>query len=310
MVTFPEAWAKEEERRILAIWAPIQRFKVNGHVVKWKSRLHRKGKQAGHVLKGHRLVGVAYWDISWWVAFTFTVASLLWVFNGAVLYLEAFPESVLQSVAAWTAFAGGTGFFFGGWFMYLEALNIEDHAEFGDEMRMKERHFLQCFAAILLCRHPGLYDHLRWKWVGWRSFHEIGFLAGVSQFIGTTIFYIAVITGLPGMLPSSEESHVGLYQGVYWTPQVVGAFFLLLSSVLIMLETQESWWRIKIADIGWHVGFWNVLGSVGFLLSGAFGFVETHHSDKWTKDTVYASTFFGSISYLLGSYLQLYEFLN
>jgi hypothetical protein len=41
----------------------------------------------------------------------------------------------------------------------------------------------------------------------------------------------------------------------------VGATFFIASSLLFMLEEQPAWWRPKPGRIGWHVGFWNLVGS-------------------------------------------------
>ena len=42
-----------------------------------------------------------------------------------------------------------------------------------------------------------------------------------------------------------------------------------------MLEEQKKWWRVELRRIGWHVGFWNLVGAVGFTMCGALGYAST-----------------------------------
>ncbi len=48
--------------------------------------------------------------------------------------------------------------------------------------------------------------------------------------------------------------------------QVLGSCCFITAALLFMLETQPSWWHIKPFDLGWHVGFWNLIGGLGFWL--------------------------------------------
>ena len=48
--------------------------------------------------------------------------------------------------------------------------------------------------------------------------------------------------------------------------QVLGSCCFITASILFMLETQLKWWYIKPFDLGWHVGFWNLIGGIGFWL--------------------------------------------
>ena len=48
--------------------------------------------------------------------------------------------------------------------------------------------------------------------------------------------------------------------------QVLGSCCFITASILFMLEVQQSWWRIEPFNLGWHVGFWNFVGGVGFWL--------------------------------------------
>jgi hypothetical protein len=60
---------------------------------------------------------------------------------------------------------------------------------------------------------------------------------------------------------------------LYWTPQL-GAIFFMISSYIQMVEIQGSWWKPKVASLGWHSAVWNLIGALGFLLSAIFGYFE------------------------------------
>jgi len=80
-------------------------------------------------------------------------------------------------------------------------------------------------------------------------------------------------------------------------PQVVGGTGFIVSSLLFMLETQRTWWRPALDMLGWHIGFWNFIGAVGFTLCGALGFASAN-SDAIAYATALA-TFIGSWAFLV-----------
>ncbi|KUI63213.1 hypothetical protein VP1G_10348 [Cytospora mali] len=150
----------------------------------------------------------------------------------------------------------------------------------------------------------------RWTW--WPSWYElrthyvrdIGFLACLSQMIGATIFWIAGFTGLPQIIGVLT---VPATNGIYWLPQVVGGTGFIVSSFLFMLETQPNWYTPELRTLGWHIGFWNLVGAIGFTLCGALGFGE---SNEGCEVALTWSTFIGSWAFLIGSVIQWYESLD
>lgn len=111
------------------------------------------------------------------------------------------------------------------------------------------------------------------------------------------------------MYPPEDTYNYPAWNGAYWALQVAGASFFVISSLILMLEEQPSWYWPTPARIGWQVGFWNLVGGVGFLLSGAFGFCAVPADVLQLGGTV-LSTFWGSYAFLIGSYLQLIEAVN
>lgn len=53
---------------------------------------------------------------------------------------------------------------------------------------------------------------------------------------------------------------------------MVGGSGFIISSTLIMIEVQERWYAPNLKSLGWHIGFWNLVGAIGFTLCGALGF--------------------------------------
>jgi len=111
------------------------------------------------------------------------------------------------------------------------------------------------------------------------------------------------VVGLVQLRNQISEYSVA-YDVLFWGAQIVGAFFLTVSSILMVLEVQKHWYAILPFNLSWHIGFWNIIGSVGFLLSGIFGLTPITY---WGTSF---STYWGSYAFLLGSYLQWYETLN
>ncbi|KIW10553.1 hypothetical protein PV08_11517 [Exophiala spinifera] len=154
-------------------------------------------------------------------------------------------------------------------------------------------------------------DGPSWQW--WPSWHdlrthyihELGFLAGMAQLFGATIFGISGITALPGIINHLHPQHV--LNGAYWIPQVIGGSGFIVSSALYMLETQQKWWKPAFHILGWHIGFWNFIGAIGFTLCGALGMAYKNSGAEYQASL---STFWGSWAFLIGSYLQLYESLD
>ncbi|KAL6879126.1 hypothetical protein J3F83DRAFT_725161 [Trichoderma novae-zelandiae] len=170
-------------------------------------------------------------------------------------------------------------------------------------------------AATLLEAQPtsdgGAQEEKQWQWFpSWHDLrthyiHELGFLAGAAQLFGATVFGVSGFTALPGI--NNHLTPQWRLNAAYWIPQVVGGSGFIVSSTLYMLETQQKWWKPAPQVLGWHIGFWNLVGAFGFTLSGALGMAYNSSGAQYEAGL---ATFWGSWAFLIGSYLQLYESLN
>ena len=133
---------------------------------------------------------------------------------------------------------------------------------------------------------------------------ELGFLASLAQFTGATIFWISGFTALPGI---NNKMSQGLLDGVYWAPQIIGGSGFIVSGSLYMLETQDAWYKPAYSVLGWHIGFWNLIGALGFTLCGALG---PAYGNSGAEYEASLATFWGSWAFLIGSTIQWYESLD
>ncbi|KAH7148628.1 hypothetical protein EDB81DRAFT_469284 [Dactylonectria macrodidyma] len=327
----------------------------------WRSRDNRKGRHAlvvdrdprMHDAKGPKpsntwestlqgilkmFVRFPIWDISYDVAFVFTIGSVIWVINGFFSWLPVQdPSSEFSGETTWgaglTAFIGATVFEFGSVLLMLEAVN-ENRADcFGwaveesvdgilhlhPDPRCRHSHCRKGTLVQGASKSDGQIESgssvsaeggRKWSW--WPTwyelkthyFREIAFLACSSQMVGATIFWIAGITSLPPILNNFSKSEEN---GVYWATQVIGGCGFIISGALFMVEVQPRWYIPAPGVLGWHIGLWNLIGAIGFTLCGALGFGI---SQPGVEYAVMLSTFLGSCAFLIGSVIQLFESLN
>jgi hypothetical protein len=274
------------------------------------------------------------WDISYDVAMLFTIGSVVWCFNGFFVWYPLYRPSTEFSGedlgAGLTSMLGATIFEVGAVMALLEAVNENRTDCFGwalekavseEQERLVARHSG--------CRHHhgskrtflggGLSERAdskeaddvvdekggdgrgkrKFTWVPtWYElkthyFRDIGFLAAFIQWMGATIFWVPGIVGIPQILARLTPSET---TGVYWLLQVVGGSGFIISAGMLMLEVQSKWWKPNLSSLGWHIGFWNWIGGIGFTLCGALGFGAGNPSVNYAATL---ATFIGSWAFLV-----------
>ena len=149
----------------------------------------------------------------------------------------------------------------------------------------------------------------RWSWwPSWEEFrthyvHEIGFLGSAAMAVGATIFYISGICSLPGIYSNMT---LGEARGIYWLTYLVGGVFFIVSSALYLLETQPNWYTPAPHLLGWHIGLWNMIGSVGWTLAAALGYC----TKSWCAYQSELTLTWASVAFTIGSALLWYEALD
>ncbi|KIK70293.1 hypothetical protein GYMLUDRAFT_150661, partial [Collybiopsis luxurians FD-317 M1] len=285
------------------------------------SRNHRKNR---HVNRDERhagnniFVGIAhmsrveYWNVSWAVAIAFTLGSVIWVINSFYSFLPFVDSSFGMSLVGigWTAWVGATVFEFGSILGVLEAWNRGDAVNFG--WGVKRAFEGETSDDSDASGDPGpetTRRNKKWIWFSTdtKYWHELGFLAAFFQLCGASIFWISGFTALPE-IQDAISTKTGVLDGVFWTPQVVGGTGFIISSSLLLLETQRKWYVPNPLNLGWQVAVWNLVGAVGFTLCGALGYAAQVSSKAAYQSSL--ATFWGSWAFLIGSVLQWYESVN
>ena len=280
------------------------------------------------------LVRYPVWDVSYDVALIFTVGSVVWVINSFFVWLPlAAPWTAFSGeetmAGGVSALVGATIFEVGAVLGVLEAVN-ENRADcFGWALEEAlESGMLSLRSRPDDCQH-GHGDRTRLlsqsqkgrkqsssggsdakaaeatdrRWTWWPTWHEMrtvyaretGFWGCAIQLFGATVFWISGFTGLP---PIYNRLSAAAANGIFWLPQVVGGIGFIVSSAMFMLETQRTWYRPAPGLLGWHIGFWNLVGAIGFTLCGALGFGAAASGAVQYASTL--STFVGSWAFLVG----------
>lgn len=146
-----------------------------------------------------------------------------------------------------------------------------------------------------------------WQWLpSWHDvkthyIYEIGFLASATMSLGATIFYTCGILALPGINLS-----VPVKWGIYYLPYLVGGILFALASIFYILETQPNWYTPQPFKIGWHIGFFNLIGGIGWTVAASFGYCEQHFCHYQGE----LALIWASCAFTFGSALQWYESLD
>lgn len=252
----------------------------------------------------------AWWDVSWWIGVLFSIGSMLFIIAACFYWvpLEApsteFPGESLYGGGI-LSFIGATLFQIGAVLLIVEAVNEDQTGCFGWALEQAFSHELSgssgdlehlqhqpVRALVQKCKHhhakrtftlsnassaehlPKPSSNRRWHW--WPTLHElrthylyeIGFQASFQLAIGATVFYVSGIMALPGIVNKMSK---GVEYGLYWLTYLVGGIFFIVSSAFYILETQQRWWKPAPHVLGWWIGVFNMIGSVGWTLSASLG---------------------------------------
>lgn len=281
-----------------------------------------------------------YWDISYLVAVFFTVGCLLFIICGLFDWLPLVARGSKfhgeATASGWIAFVGATLFQVGAVLLVFEACNENQTGCFGWAVHraLSGEHddsggALVAKTDVYACLHhhqrgrqtdltkqpplppppPSPKTHRRWTWCPtWHELkthyiHEIGFLASMTMAIGATIFYVSGICTIPQIYDNLSR---GVLDGLYYLTYLVGGVFFVISSLLYILETQPTWYTPAPHLLGWHIGVWNLIGSVGWTLGASFGYCTA----SWCSYQGSLTLFWASAAFTFGSLLLWYEALQ
>ncbi|PMD13062.1 hypothetical protein NA56DRAFT_586285 [Hyaloscypha hepaticicola] len=273
-------------------------------------------------------------DISWIVAFSFTIGSAAFVIYGFFLLLPFidpetnFPTETPYATPASSVF-GALLFLVGGYAGFLEGMNLSRREVAGTnvpdietteitEIRMKldenSSQEMEPQSSTEPTRgersghsFPPLLGDPVFVYLPTKqqltALHarSLLFHSAWVQFLGTIIFAFATFTSLPGILPSSNSSHL-LITLLNLLPASTGGVLFIISALLQLFNAQDKLWTPKPRKADWQVGFSNLIGSLGFTLAGA---LPVFRSETASYVGILAE-FWGSCAFLIGSVVQLY----
>jgi hypothetical protein len=285
------------------------------------------------------------WDISFDVAYVFTIGSVIWVINAFFVWLPLVrPNSEFGNEELYgggiTAFIGATVFEFGSFLLMAEAINENRTGCFGWALERAVSHkeegeeegdgITTLRPSKVHCTHhhsnkhnlvgsgsgsgsatSAKHDTTTHSWIWWPSNNDLR-----THYLHSLGFLasLAQLIGATIFWISGLTALPGIYNHMsrpitiifYWTPQVLGGLGFIVSGTLFMLETQSKWRKPAPKTLGWWIGLFNLIGGVGFTICPAFGYDER----SWAQWQACLSTFWGSWAFLVGSVVQWYESLE
>lgn len=276
-----------------------------------------------------------YWDISYLIAVSFALGSLLFILSGLFYWLPlvapstVFPNETTVGGGV-TAFIGSMLFEFGAILLVFEAYNENQTGCFGWALHYAvsghgatiddtEGGLVIAKADLDQCQHhhhKGRKDlpkepepKQQWRWYpSWHEVkthyvHEIGFMANMTLAFGATLFCVTGICSIPGIY---NKLSLGAAWGTYWLAYLIGGILFAIASFGYMIETQSAWYKPAPHLLGWHIGLWNMIGSIGWTLDASFGYCTA----SWCAYQSDLTLIWASSAFFIGSMLQWYEALE
>lgn len=248
----------------------------DGTLVRWNSRLHRKGSSARataatRVEAGRESVWWRPQTRGWWMAILFAIGSLCFVAGGVSSQWESSDHTIVGVIF----FVGSLFFTSAGYLQYAEAANVE--RELGPR------------------RHRP-----RWRPASWEP-KRIDWLAALVQFIGTLLFNVSTFAALNHQLSTHQTNHR------VWAPDALGSIAFLVSSILAFAEVCHRWVCVRRRSLSWWIVAINLLGSIAFGASAIASLLEPSTGEPVSARIANAGTSFGGICFLFGALMLIPE---
>lgn len=239
----------------------------DGHVLRWRSRQHRKARARGD------REGV-WWRpgrIGWWIAVLFAIGSTCF----AVAAMASQWASVTRPGIGITFFVGSIFFTAAAGLQFHEAINVE---------RGPERLSRAAFR----------------RWWSWEP-RRIDWLAAAVQFVGTLFFNVNTFLAMQDGLDARQQ----LLR--VWAPDVIGSICFLVSSELAYAEVCNAWVCFRNRTLSWWIVALNMLGSVAFGVSAITSLVVPSTDEPVSAAIANAGTSVGALCFLVGAVLLMPE---
>ena len=240
----------------------------DGHLVRWRSRSHRKDR-AG------RAHGV-WWrpdSAAWWMGVLFALGSTCFAVAAIVSQWASVPRPGIGI----TYFVGSIFFTVAAYLQFGETVNVER-----------------------VPRRDGAAGRSSWRPASWEP-RRIDWLASAIQLAGTLFFNVSTFQGMKTGL-DARQSNLRV-----WAPDAVGSVCFLLASTLAYAEVCHRWICVKRRALSWWIVALNLVGSVAFGVSAVTSLVEPSTSEPVSAAIANAGTAIGALCFLAGAILLLQE---
>ena len=216
----------------------------DGHIVRWRSRSHRKASSARRrAERAQRAPEPVWWRPrrrQWWMAVLFVIGSFCFLLGGVAAQWSTSSRPAIGVVF----FVGSIFFTSAAYLQFAEAVNVE--------------------RAVGTTRIAGT---SRWRPLSWEP-RRIDWLAAVVQLAGTLFFNVTTFTGMKhGFSVHQTNARV-------WAPDAFGSIAFLISSELAYAEVCHRWVGWQWSSLSWRIVALNLLGSIAFGVSAIASFVE------------------------------------
>jgi len=256
---------------------------AGGAEVVWSARQHRKGLAPPETRAALSIadLGRCLWmpgELNWWTGTLFALGSSLFALGCVLSLAPALARAASLDTAEINAifFTGSVPFTIAASLQLYQAANADE---------------------LLPARGSAAPGR---KLLGWRP-HDPGWLSCALQLVGTVLFNLNTFDAMVPSLTWFEQDLV------IWTPNIAGSVLFLASGYLAFIETCHAHWAWRPAEISWWIVFANLLGCIGFMISGAFAVVTAGGPTAGAVTVSVVFTLAGSIGFLAGSLLMLRE---
>lgn len=138
----------------------------------------------------------------------------------------------------------------------------------------------------------------RWQKGGWSSKDAWDdWWSAAVQFIGTIAFNVSTLGALLGTMYPDTFERMG------WRPNFIGSICFMIASILAVRATthRESLWDPEARN--WWSTWLNMAGSVAFMISAIFAWVDPSTGEALNTDWVNLGTFVGAICFFTAALL-------
>lgn len=138
----------------------------------------------------------------------------------------------------------------------------------------------------------------RWQKGSWSSKDAWDdWWSAAVQFIGTIAFNVSTFAALLSTIDPELIDRMG------WRPDFVGSICFMVASILAVRATthRESLWDPEARN--WWSTWLNMIGSIAFMISAIFAWVDPSTGEALNTDWVNLGTFVGAIGFFVAAIL-------